>query len=316
MVSPMQFNANTTGEEAAEYFSKEIQNKVVLITGVSWGGLGAEVARVISKHGPKLLILAGRRQESIDETIAKIRAESSVDMRSLILDLASLESVRNAATQVNSYDENIDVLINNAAIMACPYAKTVDGFESQFGTNYLGPFLFTNLVLEKVLATQGRVVMVSSSAQAPIQFDDIGFSDGATYNEWTAYGQSKTAIISFARELSQRYKSRLTAFSLHPGGIKTNLQKHIDLDAVYKQRLKQLEHDPIKKAEFLEKNPRKTLAEGTSTHIVAAFDPDIAEQSGSYLVNAHVENKSASPDALDDDVGKKLWESSVKMVAL
>ncbi|KAK9761356.1 hypothetical protein K7432_013810, partial [Basidiobolus ranarum] len=138
----MAFQHSTTGEEVADRFSNQIDGKVILLTGATWGGLGAETVRILSKHNPRLVIMAGRKQEALDETISKIRQETpNVQLRALLLDLGSLDSIKEAAAQVNKYSENIDVLINNAGVMASPYFTTKDGFEGQFGTNHLHTWL-------------------------------------------------------------------------------------------------------------------------------------------------------------------------------
>ena len=152
-----------------------------MITGVSPGGLGAEAARAISLGQPGLLILAGRNTAKVRETEKAINTSSPhVPTRCLKLDLSSQKQIREAAAEVNSYKEPVDRLINNAAIMAAPYSVTEDGLEAQFGTNYVGHFLFTNLIMPKILeAGQGaRVVNVSSSGHhlEGIRFDDYGFS--------------------------------------------------------------------------------------------------------------------------------------------
>ncbi|KAH8550857.1 short-chain dehydrogenase [Umbelopsis sp. PMI_123] len=311
------FNRNTTSEEAASELSNQIKGKTVIITGASWNGLGAEAARVIAKHDPKLIILAGRKQESLDETIQKTKEETpNANIRSLILDLTSLESVRQAAKVVNSHEETIDVLINNAGIMATPYSTTKDGFELQFGTNHLGHFLFTALIFPRIMATkEPRIVNVTSFGHniCPILFDDPGFTNGETYSKWNGYGQSKTANVLFSRELANRYGTKgLTAFSLHPGAIITSLGKHIDLDEIDPNMLdyygnKIPENDDMKR-NF------KTLQQGTSTHIIAAFDPSIKNQNGAYLQNGIVDNESVKYWAKDDNNASKLWELSEQLV--
>lgn len=312
-----QFSKETTSEAAASFFADEINGKTVLVTGANWGGLGAEAARVIAKNGAGLVILAGRRQESLDETIQKIKAESpNANLRSLILDLSSLESVRQAAQEVNQYPETIDVLINNAAVMATPYSITKDGFELQFGTNHLGHFLFTGLILSRIMASkEPRIVNVSSFGHnfCPILYDDPGFSKGAVYHKWHAYGQAKTANILFSRELANRYGDKgLTAFSLHPGHIMTPLAKHINVeDEVKSERVDYYGNKVPKPADLL---GFKTIQQGTSTHIVAAFDPSIKSQNGSYLQDARIDNDSVKGWAKDDQNAARLWELSEKLV--
>ncbi|KAI9281362.1 NAD-P-binding protein [Umbelopsis sp. AD052] len=315
-MSNKNFGYHTEADEVAAYFENEIEGKTVLITGCTWGGLGAEAARVVSKHHAGLVVVAGRKQEALDDTIQKIKTETpSANLRSLIIDLASLESVRHAAAEVNAYSEAIDVLINNAAIMASPYHTTKDGLEAQFGTNHIGPFLFTNLILPKILAsTTGapRIINVSSLGHAfsPIRFDDPFFDNGKAYHKFAAYGQSKTANILFALELAKRYKSQgLVAFSLHPGRIQTNLGRDLR-PADFAEPIKDYEGNVYDTTgvEF------KSISAGTSTHIVAAFDPNIASQSGSYLVSCQLAMDEARPYARDEAEAERLWTLSEGIV--
>jgi NAD(P)-dependent dehydrogenase (short-subunit alcohol dehydrogenase family) len=317
-MSNKNFGAQTEAEEVATYFENEIKGKTVLITGCTWGGLGAEAARVIAKYHAALVIVAGRKQELLDDTIQKIKEETpSANLRSLVLDLSSLESVRRAAAEVNAYPESLDVLINNAGVMAAPYHTTKDGFEAQFGTNHIGPFLFTNLILAKLLASKTgapRIVNVSSFGHifSPIRFDDPFFDNGKTYEKWTSYGQSKTANMLFARELAKRYKNKgLTAFSLHPGAIFTNLQRHVvDHDAEF--------NDPVKDYDgnLIDVNSMtwKSIPQGTATHLVAAFDPNITSDSGAFLDDCQIANDRAKSYAKDATQADKLWKWSEKIV--
>ncbi|KAI8576444.1 hypothetical protein K450DRAFT_214172 [Umbelopsis ramanniana AG] len=315
-MSNKNFGYHTEAEEVATYFENEIKGKTVLITGCTFGGLGYEAARVVSKHHAGLVIVAGRKQEALDDAIEKIKAETpSANLRSLVIDLASLESVRHAAAKVNTYPEAIDVLINNAAIMASPYYTTKDGFEAQFGTNHIGPFLFTNLILPKILASKTgapRIINVSSLGHffSPVRFDDPFFDNGKAYHKFAAYGQSKTANILFALELAKRYKSQgLVAFSLHPGRIQTNLGRDLR-PADFAEPLKDHEGNVYDTTGV----EYKTIAEGTSTHIVAAFDPNITSQSGSYLVSCQLANNEAKAYAIDEAQAERLWELSEKII--
>ena len=224
-------------------------NDLVLITGPSDGGLGAEAARTLAIASPKLIVLAGRSIAKIKPVADQIEsAHPDVATKYVPLDLGSQASVREAAASINASVEKIDVVINNAAIMACPFAKTVDGIESQFGTNYVGHFLLTNLLMEKILAagSGSRIVNVSSSGHrmADVRLDDWNFEvdsiflfyrtgetvlltvvvveNGALYHPWKAYGQAKTATILFTVALASKLKSRnIHAFSLHPGCMHT-----------------------------------------------------------------------------------------------
>lgn len=138
-------------------------------------------------------------------------------LKTVILDLNSLASVRKAAGEIAALGD-VDVLINNAAVMMNPYSTTADGLESQFGTNYVAPWLLTNLLVPSLLKTpHPRVVFVSSIGHraSDIRWDDIGFSNGKAYNKIHAYGQSKTAAILNAVELAEKYGPKLSAISLH-----------------------------------------------------------------------------------------------------
>lgn len=178
MASP--FNSETTADQIAEACADQIRDKVVLTTGVSPGGLGASFVETIAKHHPKLLVLAGRDAAKTEKTAQAIAAASpGVQTRTLLLDLSSQAQIREAAKQVNAYAESIDVLVNNAAVMASPYTTTVDGLESQFGTNHIGHFLFTNLIIDKILAAGpgARIINITSDGHrlSPVRFDDLDF---------------------------------------------------------------------------------------------------------------------------------------------
>ncbi|KAH8553625.1 short-chain dehydrogenase [Umbelopsis sp. PMI_123] len=312
------FGFETTSDEAVTALADQIKGKTILVTGATLGGIGAETARAIAKHQPKLVIVAGRRQEALDDIIRKIKQETpAANLRSLVIDLASFESVHAAADQVNQYEEPIDVLINNAAIMAPPYHTTKDGFEAQFGTNHLGPFLFTALIFNRILASttgEPRIINVASRGHilCPILFDDYGFSNGEKYNRWHAYGQSKTANMLFSKELAKRYKDKgLVSFSLHPGVIATNLSR--DVLETKEQKLARTTYDGILYYS-VNSTQQKTIPQGASTTIVAAFDPTIKPYSGSYLQDCRIDNESPRDYALDEFNAEKLWLLSEKLV--
>ena len=172
-------NAESTAEEVVEQLFPYIKNKVILITGVSQNSLGAHYVEAVAKAQPRLLILAGRNYGKVEATAKHIESRTNVATRILELDLASLQKVREAAAIVNAYDESIDILVNNAGIMASDYFTTIDGLEGQFGTNHLGPWLFTNLVIQKLLSSSegGRVVNITSNGYrlGGIRFYDYDF---------------------------------------------------------------------------------------------------------------------------------------------
>lgn len=168
-----------TASRLAKRYAAQIKGKVILTTGVSPGSLGAYFVHAIAKSQPALLILAGRNMAKVQET-AKALEEEGVKTRTLELNLGSLEDVRVASATLNGWSDvpHIDVLVNNAGVMALDYGVSHDGHENQLAINHLGPFLFTNLIMNKVLASAApRVVMVSSDGHrlSPIRFDDVNF---------------------------------------------------------------------------------------------------------------------------------------------
>ena len=175
------FTPSATGAEIAASNAQNITGKVILTTGVTPNGLGAFFNLTAAAQAPKLLVLANRNLKAAEETATAIaKAHPGVSTRLLHLDLNSLASVKKAAAEVTSWNDvpSIDVLVNNAGIMAPPYGKTEDGFEAQFGVNHLAHFLFTNLIIDKLLAQGGaRVVIVSSEGyrHSAVRFGDYDF---------------------------------------------------------------------------------------------------------------------------------------------
>ncbi len=192
----------------------------ILVTGAT-SGLGLESAKALAAAGADV-ILAGRSAERLQGAQAQIPQPT----RLLLLDLADLDSVRKAAESV----DHLDVLINNAGVMAPPFGRTADGFETQIGTNHLGHFALTGLLLPKMPTSSrhARVVTVSSSAHrmGSVDVNDLNF-DHRRYSSWPAYGQSKLANLLFAAELDRRAQHagwRLRSVAAHPGWAATNLQ--------------------------------------------------------------------------------------------
>ena len=201
------FGHSTTGAQVLEQFKDRVEDKIsksplfhhilamptyviVLITGPSEGGIGAETAFSLAAGSPACILLAGRSLSKIQPVINRIgRAYPNVETRFIPLDLGSQHAVREAASKINESVHAIDILINNAAIMACPFAKTADGIESQFGTNFIGHFLLTNLIMERLIARQGRIVNVSSSAHrmSDVELNDWNFNVCIPYSYGTKY---------------------------------------------------------------------------------------------------------------------------------
>lgn len=185
---PAPYDTDTTADELVNDYNNLIKNKVVLTTGVSSGSLGGFFVQSIAKAKPAWLILAARNTDKLQQVANDITAAyPEVKVRTVKVDLGSLKSVRDAAAQVNSWDDIpvIDVMVNNAGIMAVDYQLSPEEFESHLATNHLGPFLFTNLIIKKILASKSpRIVMVSSDGHrmSPFRFDDYNFDVSDVYD--------------------------------------------------------------------------------------------------------------------------------------
>ncbi|ROT38027.1 NAD(P)-binding protein [Sodiomyces alkalinus F11] len=317
------YDTNTTADELVNDFAAEIKGKVVLTTGVTPGGLGAVFVETVAKAQPALLILASRNVAKTQETADAITSSHpNVAVRVLQLDLVSPDSVREAASKLNGWDDvpSIDVLVNNAAVMATDYAVTPEGIERQFATNHLGHFLFTNLIMGKILKSASpRVVSVSSSGHrmSPIRWGDLNFDKDATYNGWQAYGQSKTANILFAISLAEKLGPKgLLALSVHPGVIfTTGLGTHLDF-AKESQDIVSI-HKRLGNPEAWTQTEFISAERGTATHVFAAFAPSLKDHNGAYLLDSRV------ADPFGDEVmawatskieAERLWKLSEKLV--
>jgi NAD(P)-dependent dehydrogenase (short-subunit alcohol dehydrogenase family) len=204
--------------------------RVAVITGANTG-LGYETALALATHGAHV-VLAVRDLDKGKDAISRIVSQSpQADLALQELDLTSLESVRAASRQLRADHDRIDLLINNAGVMYPPKSTTKDGFELQFGTNHLGHFAFTGLLLDRLLPVAGsRVVTISSIGhriRADIHFDDLQWEHG--YNRVSAYGQAKLANLLFTYELQRRLAAHGTtiAVAAHPGGSNTELMRHL-----------------------------------------------------------------------------------------
>ena len=203
--------------------------RVVIVTGAN-SGTGFEAAKVLAGRGATA-ILACRNEGKAAEAVRRIReAHPGAQVEGQRLDLGSLKSVREAASTIRERYSRLDLLINNAGVMVPPYGRTEDGFETQIGTNHLGHFAFSGLLMDRLLATPGsRIVTMSSSAHrlGRIDFEDLHFEGG--YRAWAAYGQSKLANLLFAYELQRSLGamgSSTLSLAAHPGWARTELQRH------------------------------------------------------------------------------------------
>ncbi|KAF7365707.1 Short-chain dehydrogenase/reductase family protein [Mycena venus] len=312
------FTLESTAEEVATAFAKEIENKNVLITGTSLNGLGFETARVIAKYA-SLVIITGYNAERLRlSEEALLKEVPSANIRCLILDLSSLTNVRKAAAEVNAYAEPIHVLINNAAAPMGTFKLTADGLENQIATDHVGPFLFTKLLTPKLLAATTptytpRVVNVGSNAHhyAPeIDFATIFKPDKGSFNTTVAYGQAKSANILATIELAKRARGKLNAYVVHPGVIYTNLNQHPEAIPVLKQMGLLDENGEPSSARF----QWKTIPQGAASTVVAAFDPYLDDKSGVYLVDCQIATETIAPHTSDPTRAEMLWNLTEEII--
>ncbi|KAF4972220.1 hypothetical protein FSARC_1172 [Fusarium sarcochroum] len=314
--------SKTTVHELVKEYAQIIKGKTILTTGASPKGLGAVFIEAVAAAEPQLVILAGRSISKLQQTADDLAAKyPNLNKRLLTLDLGSLKSVRAAAKEVNGWNDvpKIDVLVNNAGIMATDFKLTEDGFENQLASNHLGHFLFTNLIIEKILTSEApRVVSVSSNGHrlGPIRWADPHFSNGERYDKWGAYGQSKTANMLFAISLAEKLGVRgLQAYSLHPGAIlDTSLGDHLGgLDSLVEAD--RALGDPWGWVDW-SKIP-VTSEIGAATHAFAAFDPDLKEHNGAYLQESRLADPftdTVRPWATSSTEAELLWRLSEELV--
>ncbi|CAG02360.1 unnamed protein product, partial [Tetraodon nigroviridis] len=282
-----------------------LDGKTVLITGANTG-IGKETALDLAQRGARV-ILACRDLTRARLAADEIRQQSgngNVVVKKL--DLASLQSVRDLAKDVEENEERLDVLINNAGIMMCPKWQTEDGFEMQFGVNHLGHFLLTNCLLNLLKkSAPSRIVIVSSLAhkRGQIHFEDINLDKD--YGREKSYRQSKLANVLFCKELAARLQGTgVTVYSLHPGVIRTELSRHLLPTLAWWVRM------IIVPIMWMNKSPR----EGAQTTIYCAVEESVAQESGLYYSDCAP--KMPAPQAMDDAAAKRLWDLSASMVGL
>lgn len=290
-------SATTTGEVLA---GVDLIGRTCLVTGAS-AGLGVETVRALQSAGCEVV---GAVRDLAKGQAALADAGVSCDL--VQLDLADLDSVRRAAVEAAARLPRIDLLVNNAGVMATPLRRTAQGFELQLGTNHLGHFAWTTALLPQ-LVSGSRIVNVSSRGhlRSPIRWDDPHFRVESTYDKWTAYGQSKTANILFTVELERRLAGQgIHAFSLHPGVIMTELSRHLTQD------------DLTTMSKLMPQSGMviKDVSAGAATTVYAAISGDLEGLGGSYLEDCHVAELTPGDGsggyagyAMDGDGATRLW---------
>ena len=280
-----------------------LPNKIVIITGANTG-IGKENAIDHAKRGAKVYIACRDIKRGEDALKEIIRESGSDNVHFLQLDLASLSSVREFSRKFHELESQLHILILNAGVMACPQSKTKDGFEMQMGTNHLGHFLLTHLLLDLIKASSpSRIIAVSSEGHKMSNIVKDDLMSEKPYGKWRAYGRSKLANILFARELSKKLEGTgVTVNSCHPGAVQTELGRHMNAN------LRKYFIKPFVTPFF------KTAWEGAQTQIRLAVDPDLTEVSGKYFSNC--KEKTPSRAAQDEEMAAWLYEKSLELVKL
>ncbi|KAL8534439.1 hypothetical protein ACS0TY_010452 [Phlomoides rotata] len=301
------FSSSSTAEEVTNGIDASALTAIV--TGAT-SGIGLETARVLALRGVHVIMGVLIMAEGLDVKDKIVQEIPSAKLHVMELDLSSMESVQNFASHFLSSGLPLNILINNAGIFMPPFTLSRDGIELQFATNYLGHFLLTNLVLERMKKTagemkwEGRIVNVSSVGQRlcyrqGIRFDRLNDPQG--YNGLLGYGQSKLALILHAKELARRLKedgANVTANSLHPGLVATNIV-----------------HVPAKIKGFINilfyKFFLKTVQQGASTSCYLALHPQVKGISGEYFADNNLAKPNAQ--AADATLASKLWDFSLHL---
>ncbi|MDQ0597090.1 NAD(P)-dependent dehydrogenase (short-subunit alcohol dehydrogenase family) [Streptomyces canus] len=303
------FDARSTADDVLA--GLDLTGKLAVVTG-GYSGLGLETTRALTKAGARVVVPA-RRPAVAREAVAGI---DGVEVDEL--DLGDLDSVRAFAERFLASDRRIDFMIDNAGIMACPETRVGPGWEAQFATNHLGHFALVNR-LWPAIAPGARVVSVSSRAHhfSGMRWDDVQWT--RDYDKWQAYGQAKTANVLFAVHLDRLGReSGVRAFSLHPGGIFTPLQRHIPKAEMVERGW--IDEDGA----FLNPEGFKTPEQGAATQVWAATSPQLDGLGGVYLEDCDIAEPAVDGDqgsgvrawATDPEQAARLWELSAELTGV
>lgn len=287
----------------------DLEGKVAMVTG-GYSGIGLETTRALKEAGARVIVPARRKD------VAKSALSGIVESEDILnLDLADPSSAQSFVNEFVDSGLSLDILINNAAVMACPQMPTKEGWDLQFAVNHIGHFIITKGLLPTMSSSGSRIVTLSSTGHklSGIQWEDVHFEE--SYDKWKAYGQSKTAASLLAVEISERMKDEgIKTYSVHPGGIFTPLQRHLEKEEMI--ALGWLGEDgelsEMAAANF------KSPTQGASTSLWCATSPMLEEVSGVYCENCDVAVRQEDGPmaryigvadwAVDTDEAAKLWD--------
>ncbi len=295
----------------------DLAGKVAVVTG-GYSGIGLETTRALAGAGMKVYVPV-RDPAKAQNNLADIQGEIITEQ----LDLGDLNSVHALVEKLLAAEKSIDLLINNAGIMACPETRIGNNWESQFAVNHLGHFVLSTGLLPAILAADSpRVVSLSSVAhrRTDIIWDDIHFQS-APYEKWTAYAQSKTANALFALGLDMKFRDQgLQAFSVHPGGILTPLQRHLPNEEMEALGWTDADGNISEQAAAIFKSP----SQGCTTTLWAATSSQLADTGGLYCEDCDVSNLATddsppyfdvAPWAVNEESAMRLWELTEDMIS-
>lgn len=295
----------------------DLKGKVVIVTG-GYSGIGLETVRALAAAGASVTVPA-RDTEKANAALAGMPG----DIRIAPMDLSDIASVRRFALGFASDNTALDLLINNAGVMACPEMRVGPGWELQFGTNHMGHFALATTLLPLLQRTESpRVVALSSTGHklSDIRWDDPNWTDGS-YDKWKAYGQSKTANSLFALGLNARLaESGGMAFAVHPGGIFTPLQRHLPTEEMIVLGWLNEQGEISDGARAMFKSP----SQGCTTTLWAATSPLLEGKGGVYCEDCNVaalsgpqpvRYRDVEPHAVNQDSAERLWTLSEKLLA-
>lgn len=309
------FHAHSTASEVLQ--GQDLSGKFAVVTG-GYSGIGLETVRALSAAGCRVTVPA-RRPDVAEKALAKLSGEIEIAQ----MDLADIKSVEKFTRDYEETGRGLDFLINNAGIMACPLGRVGPGWETQFGVNHLGHMSMSLALAPAMQRAEGsRLVALSSTGhiRSDIHWDDPNFSSHE-YEKWDAYGQSKTANALFALGVDRRGREfGIRAFSVHPGGIFTDLQRHLPDEEMVALGWRNEDGTLPERIEKMFKSPEA----GASTSVWAATSPKLEGKGGVYCENCDIAEMAteesqrwehARPWICNDESAERLWEISEKMLS-